>query len=385
MSRPCRIDLVVGTRPNIVKLAPLADVLRSQDWCEERIVFLGQHTSPSLSDEIFEDVGIDASRIRLLPLAGDGYGRRLGEIIATYMDELEAARPDVVVVFGDVDVTLGASLAAKRMNIPLVHIEAGLRSGDMSMPEEMNRILVDAIADLYFAPSEDALNNLVFGEAKDSRKVHFVGNIMIDSLVRAIDPGVQARLSERLGIEAGEFSVATFHRPSNVDSRQALEDVVALLEHLASLSTVVLPLHPRTEASLVRHGLRGRIAGNARILDMGAIRYKEFVNLLALRPRLVLTDSGGIQEETTFLRVPCLTYRDNTERPVTIRLGTNTLVNRHDVREAINATLSPVTGRFAGQPRLPLWDGRASYRIASVIRNWKNGIPGDATRITEEP
>ena len=369
---PCRIDLVVGTRPNIIKLSSLANVLRAQAWCEARIVFIAQHTSRELSGDVFEDLGMEASRITVIPLSHSGYGSRLGEVISAYSLELAANRPDLVVVFGDVDVTLGAALAAKRAGIALAHIEAGLRSGDREMPEEMNRILVDSITDLFYAPSEDAFNNLVFGEAKNPRQVHFAGNIMIDALVSTVDESLQRRLETEYGIRRGQFALATFHRPSNVDDGDSLAVVVDLLEDLAARLPLLLPLHPRTELALQRHGLRCRLAGNDRVRDVPAIRYGAFVNLVAMS-RLVLTDSGGTQEEASFLGVPCLTYRDTTERPATIRLGTNTLVNRYDVGDAIESALR--AGSHAHEVRLPipLWDGKTAYRIAASLCLWWSG------------
>lgn len=366
--RRCRIDLVAGTRPNIIKLAPLVQVLRRQDWCCIRVIFLAQHTAPSLTDHVFEDVGIDRKDVVSIPLSQGDYGARLGEIISRYGHELATDRPDLVAVFGDVDATLGAALAAKRACVPLAHIEAGLRSGDASMPEEINRILVDAVTDIFYPPSEDAFNNLVFGGAVSPANVHYVGNIMIDSLVKAIDPAVQSTLASRYGVTPGGFCIATFHRPSNVDEAKTLGEVVDLLEEVAVRIPLLLPLHPRTEAALGRQGLRQRIADNPRILDVPAIRYGVFVNLMALS-RFVLTDSGGIQEEATYLRVPCLTYRDNTERPVTVRLGSNVLVNRYDVMDAVESAFSARPRTVPGSD-IPLWDGRTAYRIAASMRNW---------------
>jgi UDP-N-acetylglucosamine 2-epimerase (non-hydrolysing) len=336
------------------------------------VIFIAQHASPNLSDQIFEDLAVNRERITTIPLDKTEYGARLGEIISRYTKEMVLDRPDLAVVFGDVDVTLGAALAAKRAKVPLAHIEAGLRSGDMDMPEEMNRILVDAVADLLYAPSEDASNNLVFGEAKDPKQVHFVGNIMIDSLALTLDAALQSRLEADYGIKRGEFGLATFHRPSTVDSFEALSLVVELLENLASRIPIVLPLHPRTETSLRSHGLRERIAGNPSIIDVDAVRYTTFVNLLAMS-RLVVTDSGGIQEEASYLGVPCLTYRDNTERPVTVRLGTNTLVNRYDVEDAINSVLRGAAGDRPQPAPIPLWDGKTALRIAASIRLWWSG------------
>lgn len=362
----CLISLVAGTRPNIVKLAPLVAVLGKQGWCQVEVVYIAQHTSPSLSDEIFEDLHVSRESVRVCPLDGDNYGERLGRIISIYSEYIAERRPHLIVCFGDVDVTLGSALAAKRSGLPLAHIEAGLRSGDMSMPEEMNRLLVDSISDLYFAPSEDAYNNLIFGEATDPSRVIYAGNIMIDSLVATLRPELQQRVLTEYGVIRDEFAIATFHRPSNVDSRESLEYLVGLLARLSKRCKVVLPLHPRTRASLIRHGFLERLSTASGVAVVEATRYKDFVNLLA-NARLVITDSGGIQEEATYLGVPCLTYRNNTERPVTVRYGTNQLVNRYDIDDTLEWVLRSERRKPVA---IPLWDGRTAYRIADTLRQW---------------
>lgn len=364
--RACRISLVAGTRPNIVKMAPLIEVLSHQQWCDAKVMYLAQHTSPNLSQEIFEDLGVDSELVEVHSLTGSNYGDRLGSIISLYTERIKCAPPDLVVCFGDVDVTLGAALAARRACVPVAHVEAGLRSGDMNMPEEMNRLLVDSISDIFFAPSEDAYNNLVFGEAKDPAKVVYAGNIMIDSLMSKVDASTQDALLNEFGLKPKGFVVATFHRPSNVDNRESLKAIIDIIGAISSRCPVLLPIHPRTEASLLQHNLRGHLLSMKGVSVVDALRYGKFVNLLA-NARFVITDSGGIQEEASHLNVPCLTYRDNTERPVTIRYGTNHLVNRFDVMETVDWVLA---GKQRSPINIPLWDGRTAYRIADSMRQW---------------
>ncbi|RNF84353.1 non-hydrolyzing UDP-N-acetylglucosamine 2-epimerase [Montanilutibacter psychrotolerans] len=365
-TRRCRVDLIVGTRPNIVKLGPLAHALSASDWCDPRVVFLEQHTNAGLGDDILADLGVDADHVLRIPLPGDGYGQRLGDMVAGYGEALRADTPDLVVVFGDVDATLAAALAAKRHGLPVAHVEAGLRSHDRRMPEELNRLMVDAIADLFFATSEDAVDTLVRSEGKPADAVHFVGNLMIDSLVRTLDADAGARLGDAIGLPRGGFAVATFHRPSNVDHEPGLRAMLSLLQQASTRLPVVLPLHPRTAAALDRHGLRAHADGIDGLHLLPPIRYREFISLLS-HARVAMTDSGGLQEETSFLGVPCLTVRENTERPVTITLGTNCLTSPAEAIGKLDAILQ--SPRAAATP-IPLWDGNTAGRMTRVLSAW---------------
>lgn len=364
----CKIHLVAGTRPNIVKVAPLFRVLREQPWCSSRLIFVQQHDAPNMSTEIFEDFAI--SEATPLPLLSTGYGPRLGEIIERYQELCSTDRPDLVVVFGDVDVSMAVALAAKRMGVPVAHLEAGLRSRDMSMPEEINRTVIDSISDIMLAPSEDALHNLVFAEGKPSEKVEFVGNIMIDSLQGALDAGLQARLLAEYGLARRKYAVATFHRPSNVDTLEALSMICELLTWLAKRMPVLFPAHPRTARELEKSGLATSLHKAPGMKMVPALRYSSFVNLVAASA-FVLTDSGGIQEEASYLGIPCLTFRDTTERPITVRLGTNSLVNAFDVRARLESLLARPDADNEPRPAsIPLWDGATAYRCAAVLRRW---------------
>ncbi|MGY0560314.1 non-hydrolyzing UDP-N-acetylglucosamine 2-epimerase [Luteimonas sp. A277] len=362
----CRIALVAGTRPNLVKLGPLAELLGKQPWCAPSVLFLEQHTDASLSDEIMEDVGLDQSGMHRIQLSSDDTSLRIGEMISASSTWLSVHQPDLVVVFGDVDATMAVCIAAKRLGYPVAHVEAGLRSFDRRMPEELNRLVVDAIADIFFTTSFDASEQLV-SEGHSKECIHFVGNLMIDSLVRSLDRQGGRDVLAGLGLDPGLFGVATFHRPSNVDDRDSLEDIIRLLAQAASKIPMLLPLHPRTAAALDRHGLRSTIEGIDGLRLVPAIRYQQFASVVSLA-RFVLTDSGGIQEETSFLGIPCMTYRENTERPITITHGTNRLVKKEEVLPAIEELLkapgTPATGR------IPLWDGRAAERIAARLHAW---------------
>lgn len=367
-TKRCKIHLIAGARPNVMKIAPLYKVLKGQAWCEPKLVFIAQHYSENMSSDLFAQFGVH-DEITVLPLDADNYGDRMGGIIKGYSEFIEQDDPDMVIVPGDVDVALGAALSARRLHRTLVHLEAGLRSYDVTMPEEMNRVLIDSIADVLLAPSAAAAQNLLYHEGVPHSRVHFVGNIMIDALAMVLDPKAADEVSARFDVEAGEFAVATFHRPANVDDAERLDEIRKLLGHVAGLLPVVFPVHPRTLERLKRLPGGEALFNDPRIRTCPPLSYVEFANLVA-RSRLVITDSGGIQEEASWLGVPCFTLRDTTERPITITHGTNTLVDFDDVRLQIQ----PVIDRVA-TPRtidLPLWDGRTAGRVVQVLRTkWK--------------
>lgn len=370
---PPLIDLVVGTRPNIVKAAPLLAELLETGWCDPRLVFLMQHTDDALASQPLEDLGIPIDRPLYLPIGRQGYALRIGEILEAYSAQLSRDRPDVVVVFGDVDTTLAAAYAAKRQHLPLVHVEAGLRSGDRTMPEELNRLMVDAICDVYFTTSEEARHTLVECEGQRGDLVHHVGNLMIDSLFRTVDREHGASLCDAFGVIPGRFGLATFHRPSNVDDPEDLAQLLDILREACLHLPLVLPLHPRTSAALSRSGLMAQASEIPGLSMVPALRYRDFVSLLSLS-RLVLTDSGGVQEETSVLGIPCLTVRTTTERPITLDSGSNKLVARRDVLKEMRAYLE----RPMPDPaRIPLWDGRTAGRIGATLKSlWSSGFGG---------
>lgn len=359
----CKIHLVAGTRPNVMKIAPLFKALQGQKWCEPRVVFLEQHSSKNMGADIFRQLGVDDD-VTWLPLAKGDLGERLGSIVSVYSDQLRRDNPDLVVVPGDVDVSLGAAIAAKRELCAVAHLEAGLRSNDRRMPEELNRIMIDAISDILLAPSEAAAENLIFAESQPREMVHFVGNIMIDSLVSVLDAARGAELRKQFGLVDKEFAVATFHRPANVDDPAVLESIVELIETLSRDRVMVFPIHPRTRNNLTE-AQHQRLAGNANVVLTEPMAYPDFINLVALA-EFVLTDSGGIQEETSYLGVPCLTLRETTERPITCIIGTNVLVSLDDV--AIHA--ERIRRRQWTRQPIPLWDGETAFRCAHVLNTW---------------
>lgn len=359
------IDLVIGTRPNIVKAGPLFHVLRQQAWCKPRLVFLAQHTQDEMTTHTLEDVGIRGDELLRIDVEHRSTGQRMGEMVDKYSALLAESRPSLVTVFGDVDSTLAATYAGKRMHLPVAHVEAGLRSRDMSMPEELNRLMVDSIADLLITTTESASHNLI-AEGRAPERIHCTGNLMIDSLHAVLEnPDWQTlgrRVREQYAPAESPYALATFHRPSNVDARKHLEQVAALLEAASEQVTVVFPVHPRSRAAFERHG----IAIPPRIKVLPPLRYGHFMALLA-GARMVLTDSGGIQEETSVLGIPCITFRANTERPETLTLGTNRLASPEQARAEIRRAMESPMPEPA---RIPLWDGHAASRTAKVLQRW---------------
>jgi len=350
---------VVGARPNFVKAAPVLRALAARGVAQ-RLIHTGQHYDPLLSGVFFDQLGLPQPDVDL----GVGSGSHAVQT-AALLTELErdllATPPALVLVYGDVNSTLAAALVAAKLGLPLAHVEAGLRSFDRSMPEEVNRVVTDALADLLFTTSPEARANLR-REGVAGARIHFVGNPMIDTLLANRDRFDGPAVRRMLGL-GGSYGVVTLHRPSNVDDTSAVRRVVAALVAVGRTLPLVIPLHPRGRAALETAGL-AKAEGISIVPPLG---YLEFVALVA-GARLVITDSGGIQEETTILRVPCLTVRPNTERPITISHGTNRLVEPEAVAAAAEAILRGDAVRPAGLP--PRWDGHAGERIAAIVVRW---------------
>ena len=360
-----KIDLVAGTRPNVMKVAPVYLALKSLAWCEPRLVFIKQHDHRHMSYDLLGEFGIEDYTV--IEISTESFGDRLGSIISEYSALIGQAPPDAVLVPGDVDVAVGGALAAKRAGLPVIHLEAGLRSHDRRMPEEINRIIIDSISDLLLTPSEAATQNLIFHEGHPHSNVDFVGNVMIDSLAMMVSDEATRKVAERHGVEQGAYALTTFHRPSNVDNWDNLARILDALETLSQRASVVFPVHPRTRSNLEKSGLMARLeASSVKLLE--PVGYTDFVNLMA-GAALMVTDSGGIQEETSFLGVPCLTLRETTERPITLTHGTNHLVDFD--------TLGPVLASIALGRRkpssIPLWDGLAAWRVGHSIKSWWDG------------
>jgi UDP-N-acetylglucosamine 2-epimerase (non-hydrolysing) len=355
---------VVGARPNFVKAAPVLRAMAALG-IPQRLVHTGQHYDAQLSDVFFRDLELPAPDVSL----GVGSGSQSGQTAALLL-ALEGALvgspppggpPPLVLVYGDVNSTLAAALVCAKAGIPLGHVEAGLRSFDMTMPEEINRRLTDQLSDLLFLTSPEALDHLV-REGVDPARCHLVGNPMIDTLLAHLDRFDPAPVTRSLGLD-GRYAVATLHRPANVDTPAAAARVVAALGEVGERLPVVLPLHPRGRATLAAAGL----ADVARVTVVEPMGYVEFLSLVR-GAAVVVTDSGGIQEETTVLDVPCLTLRPNTERPITISHGTNRLVAPEALGPAVDAALRGELRRPGDGP--PLWDGHAGGRIAAIVRDW---------------
>ena len=361
MNRPAVIHLVAGARPNFMKVAPLFHELKRRAWCTPVLVHTGQHYDLDMSDVFFRDLNLPAPD-HSLGIGGGSHAEQLGKVVIAYEAMLIDKRPDLVTVVGDVNATAACTLAAKKLDLPVAHVEAGLRSRDRTMPEEINRIVTDAICDLHLTPSLDADANLR-GEGVPELCIHFVGNIMIDSLV-AMRPVIKARPHPFAEIAGKRYGIATFHRPANVDSPQTLQQIVDGLVTLSRKLPIVFPLHPRTRQRLQSSDLLAALEGAGRIILAQPLGYAEFMRCL-FDAALVVTDSGGIQEETTFLGVDCFTVRPTTERPITISQGTNHLIGVTDI-----AAIRPAESRRVDLTPPALWDGKTAARIADVFEHY---------------
>jgi UDP-N-acetylglucosamine 2-epimerase (non-hydrolysing) len=345
---------VVGARPNFMKVAPVFAALSKRAGVKQTLVHTGQHYDVNMSDVFFQQLKIPAPDVNLSVGAGS-HASQTAEIMIRFEPVVLDRRPDLVLVYGDVNSTVAAALVCAKLKIPVGHVEAGLRSFDRTMPEEINRLVTDQLADLLFTPSEDGDLNLQ-REGVAAEKIHRVGNVMIDSLSRFLPA---ARRSKTNGFP-DRYALVTLHRPSNVDEGPVLKGILTCLLEISQQLAVVFPVHPRTRQRIAELGFN---ATQLRLLD--PLPYVEFLDLQR-RATVVITDSGGIQEETTYLGVPCLTVRNNTERPVTVSMGTNILVGQDAdrLREGLAKILS---GHAKHGTVPPLWDGHAGERIADVV------------------
>jgi len=356
-----RIVAVVGARPNFVKIAPIMAELAEYPYISTTLVHTGQHYDSQMSDAFFANLEIPRPDVNL-KVQSAGAVTQIAEIMTRIEPVIESARPDVVVVVGDVNSTVAATLAAVKMGRPVAHVEAGLRSFDRTMPEEVNRVLTDAVSDLLFTTEPSADENLA-REGVPADRVHFVGNVMIDTLFRYRERARKSDVLERLGLSARRYAVLTLHRPSNVDDEGTLGLLLGAIARIQSEIPIVFPVHPRTRRRL--EALAGLLPPMPGLQLADPMPYLDFMQLMA-ESRCVLTDSGGIQEETTALGTPCLTLRQNTERPVTVSRGTNRIVGTES--EAIYQGWSDVKGGRWPVGELPeLWDGKAASRIVRLL------------------
>jgi len=371
---------VAGARPNFMKLAPLVRQMQAHAGISALLVHTGQHYDAHMAGQFFRDLELP-SPYASLAVGSGSHAMQTAEVMKRLEPVLEEARPDLVLVVGDVNSTLAAALTAVKLQIPVAHVEAGLRSRDRAMPEEINRLLTDAIADYLFVTEESGRDNLL-REGVEARKIHFVGNVMIDALEVFRPLWTASTIHRRLGLSASQYGVVTLHRPTNVDDAKTLRDLIEALLEVSGEIPLVFPVHPRTLNRLSSlNGTAARLKSDPQSTTPRGLRcveplgYPDFMALVA-GARLVLTDSGGLQEETTALGVPCLTLRENTERPVTVTHGTNRIIGisaRRVVDEAFRVLQSP----RAAPPRPPLWDGHAAERIVAILAG--HGSERDST------
>jgi UDP-N-acetylglucosamine 2-epimerase (non-hydrolysing) len=355
---------VVGARPNFMKIAPVIDEMRRRSGrIEPLLVHTGQHYDESMSRSFFEDLDIPRPDINL-EIGSGSHSDQTARVMIAFEQVLLQHPADWVVVVGDVNSTMAAAIVAAKAGVRIAHVEAGLRSGDRTMPEEINRVVTDALADLLLTPSRDANENLLH-EGIAPQKISFVGNVMIDTLNRNLEKARRSGVLERLNLQARQFGAITLHRPSNVDDANTLAGIIDALEAVTERLPIVFPVHPRTRQRLEEFNLSERIGKMKSLLLIEPLGYLDFLKLYS-NSRLVLTDSGGIQEETTVLGIPCLTLRANTERPITVLEGTNRLVG--NTPEVIRREALAALDRPAVAARVPeLWDGHAATRIVDAI------------------
>lgn len=359
-----RINLmtVAGARPNFIKIAPLADQIGLREGIDHFLVHTGQHYDTNLSHLFFEQLGIPEPDINL-EVGSGSHAVQTAQIMKAFEPVLCEQRPDCVIVVGDVNSTIACTLVAVKLGVPVAHVEAGLRSFDRTMPEEINRVLTDRIADYLFVTEQSGVDNLA-AEGVSEDKVFFTGNVMIDTLLKHLDKAATLDTMGRFGVRQNEFGLVTLHRPSNVDNVSTLQGILDALAGISQDYDLILPLHPRTAASVDKFGLQDKINSIVRMKTIEPLGYLEFLNLMS-NARFVLTDSGGIQEETTILGIPCFTLRENTERPVTITHGTNTLTGPEPAR--ILEAFSQLDSKPQPDSSPPLWDGKAAGRIVDIL------------------
>lgn len=365
-----KVACVVGARPNFMKIGPVIEAMRAHPGLTPFLVHTGQHYDDAMSKVFFEDLGLPRPDV-YLGVGSDSHTKQTAKVMTAFEDLALEHKPDYVLVVGDVNSTLAAALVAAKLRIRLGHVESGLRSLDRDMPEEINRLVTDAVADDLYTSCADAAPNLL-REGVPPEKIHFVGNVMIDSLVHHRERAASSHVLESLGVKRREYILVTLHRPSNVDEPETFRGILGALARLSREMPVLFPVHPRTHNRIGEFGLGAFVREDTNLKLVDPQGYLDFLKLTD-NAKLVVTDSGGIQEETTFLGVPCLTVRLNTERPVTVTEGTNELVGI-DPERIVAAGLDVL--KNGGKPgRVPeLWDGRAGERIAAVLDRIATGM-----------
>ena len=362
-----KIVHVVGARPNFMKIAPVMHAVERAGFASQRLVHTGQHYDVAMSDVFFTDLGMPVPDVHL-GVGSGSHAEQTAKVMTGFERVCLDERPDLVVVAGDVNSTMACAIDCAKLRIPCAHVEAGLRSFDLEMPEEVNRIVTDRLCEILLTPSPDGDENLL-REGTPQERIFRVGNVMIDSLLAHLARARATGAAGKLGVTPGGYAVLTLHRPSNVDDGATLGRILGAVESIQAELPVVFPVHPRTRKRLAELGFDGRLAAMRQLVLCEPLGYLEFLGLTS-QARMVLTDSGGLQEETTALGIPCLTLRENTERPVTIAEGTNTLVGTDPGRIA-GAAREVLSGRGRAGRVPALWDGEAAGRIAEVLRTWR--------------
>ncbi len=362
-----KIINIVGARPNFMKIAPLMAEYSKHPEIDPILVHTGQHYDEKMSDLFFRQLGIPEPDINL-GIGSASHAVQTAEIMKAFEPICLEHKPDAVLVVGDVNSTIACGLVAVKLGIKLIHVEAGLRSGDRAMPEEINRVLTDSISDLLFCTEQSGVDNLLAeGVSKD--KIHMVGHVMIDTLLKNLEKSQQSNiLSEiqsQFGVNGDSFAVLTMHRPSNVDDPVVFSRILDALEVIQNDMPIIFPMHPRTRKNITGTNLGNRIDGMTNLHLLDPIGYLDFLKLTS-SAKLVLTDSGGIQEETTVLKIPCITLRENTERPITAEMGSNQVVGT-DTQKILHAYQNATSGNWRDPQVPPLWDGKASERIVKIL------------------
>jgi len=361
-----KVVFVGGARPNFIKIAPILEEVRKLSALEPILVHTGQHYDREMSEVFFEELGIPKPD-KYLGVGSGSHAKQTARVMMKFEEVMLSEKPGLVTVVGDVNSTLACSVTSAKLHVPVAHVEAGLRSFDRAMPEEINRIVTDSLSSLLFTTCEDANLNLA-REGVAPEKIYFVGNVMIDSLEKHKDIARRSNVLERLALKERNYCVLTLHRPSNVDDAAILSRVLSAIAKIQTRMPVVFPVHPRTRKNLLAPGVREIVEASPSLMLLEPLGYIDFLRLL-ISAKLILTDSGGIQEESTVLGVPCLTLRENTERPVTVTSGTNTIVGT-DPEKIVHEAEETFAGRGKEGRVPPLWDGKASARVASIIGDW---------------
>lgn len=360
-----KIISVVGARPNFMKIAPIVKEIKKRKDIKNILVHTGQHYDKKMSKLFFEELGIPEPDINL-NVGSDTHAKQTANIMIKFEQVLERYNPDLVLVVGDVNSTMACSITAVKMNIPVAHVEAGLRSFDKTMPEEINRIVTDSISSILFTTCEEANKNLK-NEGIPEKKIFFTGNVMIDTLVENIKKAKRSDIMGNLKLKKRNFGLVTLHRPVNVDGKKELKGVMDAFRDLSKRIKIVFPVHPRSRKKMEEFGFLDAIKAMKNLILTEPLGYLDFLNL-TMNSKMVFTDSGGIQEETSFLGIPCLTLRENTERPITISRGTNILVGTQ--KEKIIKEANKILGGTVKRGRkIQYWDGKAARRIVRILKN----------------